>query len=238
VTANNGQPNNNSVTRTFNVTVTAVNQTPTLDPIDDLNIITNSGLQTVTLSGITSGAANENQTLKVTATSSNLTLITNLMVNYVSPHTNGTLTFIPVANAVGTATIMVTVNDGGKSNNIITQSFEVTISATTNDSEVLATTLAIKSASSINMVLPPTTVTPNSGLIGSSTSVTLTSAVYAGGQYSFYVSGVKDYQYIVEASSDMVNWTPVETNTAPFTYVETNPGQFSQRYYRTYCPAQ
>ena len=44
------------ITRTFTVNVTAVNDTPTLDPISDpARIPHNSGQQTVNLSGITAG---------------------------------------------------------------------------------------------------------------------------------------------------------------------------------------
>ena len=127
VTVNDGGASNNIVTRTFTVTVNPVNQPPTLNPINNLTLNENAGLQTVTLSGITSGAANENQTLTVTATSSNTNLIPNPTINYTSPHTNGSLTFTPMTNVYGSAAISVTVNDGGTSNNILTRSFTVNV---------------------------------------------------------------------------------------------------------------
>ena len=65
----------------------------------------------------------------MTASSSNPGLIPNPAVNYTSPNATGTLKFTPVANNSGTATITVTVNDGGTSNNIVTQSFTVTVNA-------------------------------------------------------------------------------------------------------------
>ncbi|MCX8092450.1 MAG: immunoglobulin domain-containing protein, partial [Verrucomicrobiae bacterium] len=65
----------------------------------------------------------------VTATSSNPALIPNPTVSYTSPNSTGSLTFTPVANAFGTATLTVTVNDGGASNNIISRSFTVTVNA-------------------------------------------------------------------------------------------------------------
>ena len=58
-----------------------MNQPPTLNAITNLTINENAGLQTVNLSGISSGAANENQTLTVTATSSKPILIPNPTVN-------------------------------------------------------------------------------------------------------------------------------------------------------------
>src|SRR5208282_500930 len=127
VTVNNGGASNNIVTRTFTVTVNPVNQPPTLNPINNLTINENAGLQTVNLSGITSGAANQNQVLTVTATSGNTNLVPNPTVNYTSANTNGSLAFAPLTNANGSALITVTVNNGGASNNIVTQTFTVTV---------------------------------------------------------------------------------------------------------------
>lgn len=129
VTVNDGGASNNIVTQTFTVNVNPVNQQPTLTAIPNLTINQNAGLQTVNLSGISSGATNENQTLTVTASSGNTALIPNPSVSYTSPSATGSLTFTPVAFASGTATITVTVNDGGASNNIVTQSFTVTVNA-------------------------------------------------------------------------------------------------------------
>jgi hypothetical protein len=138
VTVNDGGASNNITTRTFNVTVNPVNQQPTLNPLGNLTLIENDGQQTVNLSGISSGAANENQTLLVSASSSNPGVIPTPSVSYTSPNTTGSLSFTPANNGFGSATITVTVNDGGTSNNIVTRSFTVvvdappTISALTN----------------------------------------------------------------------------------------------------------
>jgi hypothetical protein len=215
VTANNGQVQNNLVTKTFTVTVNAVNQPPTLNPLNNLNLNINSGSQIVVLSGITSGAANEKQTLRVSAVSSNRALIPNPMVNYISPNSTGKLIFKPAANAIGTATITVTVNDGGKSNNIVTQKFTVTVAKA-----VVANKLS-------GQIAAP------------SQPATLASAASANGQFTFMVSCVPNYQYIVQASSDLVNWTSLQTNnptSASFTVTDTNASQFKQRFYRTVCP--
>ena len=37
----------------------------------------------------------------------------------------------------------------------------------------------------------------------------------------------------VESSIDLVHWLPVLTNAAPFTFVETNTGQFAKKFFRT-----
>lgn len=98
---------------TVNITVTPRNDPPTLNEIPNpAAFLEDAGPQTVSLSGISTGAPNETQTLTVTATSSNTALIPHPTVNYTSPNATGTLTFTPVANARGLAVITVTVNDG------------------------------------------------------------------------------------------------------------------------------
>ena len=96
----------------FILTVLPVNDPPTLNAISNLAINEDAGLQTVPLSGISSGAANESQALSLIALSSNPALIANPAINYNSPSNSGTLTFTPVANANGSALITVTVSDG------------------------------------------------------------------------------------------------------------------------------
>ena len=83
-------------------------------------------MQTVNLSGISSGG--EVQTLTVTATSSNPGLIPYPTVSYASPSSTGTLRFTPVANASGNANVTVTVRDSAGSNNVVARSFVVTVS--------------------------------------------------------------------------------------------------------------
>ena len=108
-------------------TVNQPNQAPTLDPLLNLTLNENAGAQTVNLSGISSGAANENQTLTITASSSNPGLIPAPAVTYTSPNSTGSLRFTPVSFGFGSATITVSVNDGGSSNNIVARTFTVTV---------------------------------------------------------------------------------------------------------------
>jgi nitrogen fixation protein FixH len=127
VTVNDGGVPTNTVTRTFLVTVFSVNQRPTLSPITDVAAPEDSAPFTVSLTGISSGAPNETQTLSVTATSSSTALIPAPTVAYTSPSSNATLTLRPVATKYGTATITVNVNDAGTSNNIVSQTFLVNV---------------------------------------------------------------------------------------------------------------
>ena len=97
---------------TFNLLVSSVNDPPTLDAIANPGaILEDAAAQTVNLTGISAGGG-ESQPLTVTATSDNLALIPNPAVTYTSPGATGSLSYTPVANASGTATITVTVSDG------------------------------------------------------------------------------------------------------------------------------
>jgi hypothetical protein len=52
------------------------------------------------------------------------------------------------------------------------------------------------------------------------------------GQFAINVSGFSNYLYEVQASTNLVNWVAVQTNSAPFAFVDTNAGQFKRRFYR------
>jgi hypothetical protein len=262
------------------------NQPPTLNAINDLTINENTGLQTVSFSDITSGATTENQTLTVTAASSNTGLIPNPTVNYTSPNTTGTLTITPVHNANGTAVITVTVNDGQTQNNAVVHTFTVTvvsggshpvlISSLTNmvavagQNNIFSVTPSgvprltyqwkfngnnLSSATGPALTLSNITmnqagiysVTANAGPDSTSSTATLTvyataaanlaPVAHASGQYALAVAGVPGYKYVVQASTNLVDWVPMQTNTAPFTFVDANAGKFSQRFYRSiYAP--
>src|SRR6185312_2186411 len=115
----------------------------------------------------------------------------------------------PLVNVSGTTEITVTVNDGGKSNNIVTRTFTVT-------------------------VLPEVTPSIAQSPVVNSNNVAavLTSAMTANGQFSLTVNGVSGHQYTVEASLDLIQWTPIYTNTAPFTYEDDQTSQYSGQFYR------
>lgn len=107
------------------------NNPPTLNAIaDPASICQSSGLQTINLSGISTGSGSEVQTLTITASSSNTGLIPTPTVTYVSPAATGTLSYTPVAGVSGTAVITVTINDGATNNNILVRTFTVTVDHT------------------------------------------------------------------------------------------------------------
>ena len=115
------------------INITPVNDPPTLNTIPNPPaIVQNSPAQTISLSGISSGPANESsQIVSVMATSGNTSLIPNPTVTYVNPNSIGSLSYTPVPGATGTAVITVTVSDdGGTANggiNTFTTTFTVTI---------------------------------------------------------------------------------------------------------------
>jgi len=114
---------------TFEVTVNPVNDRPTINPIAARTMLQYSGTQVISLSGIGSGAANESQTLTVTASSSNPSVIPNPTVSYTSPQNTGSLTITPSSAETGSAIITVTVQDNGGTANggVDTYSIQFTI---------------------------------------------------------------------------------------------------------------
>lgn len=83
-----------------------------LDEIAPLALGINSGEQIVNLSGIMASGYNP-LPLRVTASSDNTSLIPDPVVTYTSPDSTGSLSFTSVTDATGSATVTVTVEDGG-----------------------------------------------------------------------------------------------------------------------------
>jgi hypothetical protein len=71
-----------------------------------------------------------------------------------------------------------------------------------------------------------------------SAAAMLTAAPGPVGRFSFNIAGISGGQYVVQASTNLVDWVSVQTNTAPFNYTETNLAGLPQCYYRTFCLTQ
>jgi len=120
------------------------NATPTLDPIGDLAIDEDAAEQTVNLTSIGAGGS-ESQPLRVTSSSSIAGLIPDPTISYSSADSTGSLKFTPLGDQSGTATITVTVEDGGIDGDLNTagdnatfsHTFDVTVNAV-DDPPVLA----------------------------------------------------------------------------------------------------
>ncbi len=71
-----------------------------------------------------------------------------------------------------------------------------------------------------------------------SAAATLTASPGPAGRFGFNVCGISGRPYVVQASTNLVDWVSVQTNTAPFTCTETNVGNLQQCFYRTFCLPQ
>ncbi|MEY4692527.1 MAG: hypothetical protein RIT19_2852, partial [Verrucomicrobiota bacterium] len=114
-----------SATRSFVLTVTAVNDAPTISAISDQTTVedTATGAIAFTVGDVETAVGS----LTVTATSSNLGVVAVDGISLGGSGANRTLTLSPVANASGTSTITVTVTDG--TGGTATRSFSLVVNA-------------------------------------------------------------------------------------------------------------
>jgi len=129
-----------SITSSFMVTITGINDEPTINNIANPAAINEESAQkTINLTGITAGP-NETQTLAVTATSSDPALLEIISVNYTSPQSTGSIIYKPKPNAFGTAIVTVVVTDNGSgvlpNDNKITKTFSVTVNPINDAPEI------------------------------------------------------------------------------------------------------
>lgn len=208
------QPNtaldNVSITRTFDVTVLAVNDNPEVNNAFILDggapttspvvINENSGTHTITLTGITAGP-NESQALAVSVTSGNTALIPTPILSYASPNSTATLTFAPTANLAGQATIRVRIIDAGLDGNLVT-----TADNGVTFKEIVVNVVAINDAPTLNAVALPTG-TLTAPLSGSATSLTLVNAS------TFPSSASVANPFTIQIGSERIRVTNVSGNT-------------------------
>ena len=128
-----------SASDTVSVEVLRSNRQPTIDAVADVAVVDTDGEQTVSLMGISAGDG-DSQPLRVTATSSDVSIVADPVVTYTSPDATGSLAFTPLVGVAGTATITVTVEDGGLDNDLattadngsVTETFDVTVTVAVN----------------------------------------------------------------------------------------------------------
>ena len=122
VTVSDGAADNSTATQSFSLTAYSVNDTPTFTlSTTTLSLPENFGAITVTVTDSDDGDQGE-QTLLYSLSSTDTGFAT-LSID----ENSGEITVITVLNAFGDSVITVTVNDGGDSNNIATQSLSVTV---------------------------------------------------------------------------------------------------------------
>lgn len=60
----------------------------------------------------------------------------------------------------------------------------------------------------------------------------LTCGEWTNGQFQITVTGVPRYNYVIQGSTNLEEWTSLVTNAAPFVFVETAGNSFPTRFYR------
>jgi hypothetical protein len=62
----------------------------------------------------------------------------------------------------------------------------------------------------------------------------LAPALTPEGTFQASLTGASGSRYVIEASINLTDWTPLETNTSPFTFSDTNSGNLPSRFYRAH----
>ena len=105
------------------------NQTPSFDPIADQVINENSPSQDVIITNTSPGSGESGQTVAMSATSSDPTIIPNPSIS--GSGATRTLTYTPAPNQYGSVTITVTADDEQSSNNTYARTFTITVNQDT-----------------------------------------------------------------------------------------------------------
>ncbi len=55
-----------------------------------------------------------------------------------------------------------------------------------------------------------------------------------GGTFMVFVggTGISGYSFVIQSSTDLVNWVSLQTNSSPFTFTDTNAASYPRRFYR------
>ncbi|SDO80193.1 gliding motility-associated C-terminal domain-containing protein, partial [Pedobacter steynii] len=124
-----------SLEKSFNISISDVNEIPTLDPINSQTICYTTAAQNVALTGISAGPETA-QTTTITATSSNNNLFQNITATKTG--SSGNISYRVRSGASGTATITVTVKDNGGTDNGGVDTYSRTFVITVNPLPVIA----------------------------------------------------------------------------------------------------
>ena len=211
-----------SASQTFTINVLDVNDAPTLNVISDVTILEDAGQQSVALTGISAGPNETSQEVtNFTAVSSNTNLISNVSVQHTSGASTATLRFTPVANANGSATITVTLEDdggtAGSGVNVFSRTFNVTVTAV-NDAPVFT-----KGSDQVVR-----TATGAQTVSNWATGINAGAADETAQTYSFHVSNNNNSMFLVQPSistNGTLTFTPLNNGTATVSvYLQDNGG--------------
>lgn len=128
-TANGGV---DSSTQTFNITIFAVNDEPTITPVDDVFLLEDSGVNIVSVSGISDGDPELDQSLISSLSFTNPGLIASASFIVPASSATGTVEIIPALNEFGSSIFTLTLQDSGSNvfpnDNIVSTTFIVNVS--------------------------------------------------------------------------------------------------------------
>lgn len=230
-----------SLPTAINVTVTAVNDDPTITSIADQTIAQNSntGALDFTIGDVETAPGS----LVVTGTSSNTTLVQNAGITFGGSGANRTVTVTPELNQSGTATITITVDDGTTSVSTDFQ-LEVTavntpptisaignqstpentptsaISFTVGDAETAAGSLTVTGTSGNTALVPTANIA--FGGSGANRTVTLTPAAGQSGTSTITITvsdgtanASTDFTLTVDAVNDAPTISAISDQSTP-----------------------
>ena len=154
-------------------------------------------------------------------------------VDFTSAFINGT-SFTAKTNSLAA---IANVNNNENFAIRLVSEFESTAAATANanyDAADSAKTYGTGGTMRYDMV----TISGIAILPSSASAPTLNAPILSGAQFQFTVTGSAGSNYVVQTSTDLrsSNWISAFTNSAPFTFIETNPGAASQKFYRAVSP--
>jgi hypothetical protein len=112
------------------------------------------------------------------------------------------------------------------------------IATDTNLTSLLLTNVQFTDAGSYSVLITNSygsvTSAPANLIVYSNATPTLTiDSTSTNGQFQFDILGVTGLNYSVQASSDLIDWVPLQTNVSPFTFTDTNSTVFPQRFFRS-----
>ena len=169
------------------VTIHATNSPPTMDNIANLTLPEDAGLQTITLTGISAGGVGETENVLLSAQSSQPGIIPNPSITHATNASTGSLQFTPAANATGSVTITVTLDDQQSFNRLSTRSFTVSISPAIDppvisviSNQVTAEDTALTIPFTVSTADAPAYAVTLSGSSSNATLVPATNIVFSG----------------------------------------------------------
>jgi hypothetical protein len=60
--------------------------------------------------------------------------------------------------------------------------------------------------------------------------------IFSNSGFSFAVAGASGSNCVIQVSTNLINWVPLETNAVPFQFTDPNANHFSRRFYRAVYP--